>query len=281
MSPIPYRTRSATKRARSPSSPTHYDRPAVRHLGVHQLLALTCPDAYWYSQKRAASGYDTSVSIPPMPLPSVSRSRSEDWVAQTRGLRLESPTLVCSGFNTPVSQPEGVRIDEEMVYEPMVCLFPDTSAFGLSSRAESSQRTDDLSMPMLQTMSASPQIPQSQYLCPPENQYTPSTTPPQYPSPSLLEIPLIQIQNATPSPVQPFPQASFERTPSSPQPSDHLYRASDQAPAASAYASQREDAQGFQYLSSTAPRKMRFTMGPRADCELCRNRVKGHYMHFD
>ncbi|KAF8921441.1 hypothetical protein CPB85DRAFT_1428426 [Mucidula mucida] len=29
------------------------------------------------------------------------------------------------------------------------------------------------------------------------------------------------------------------------------------------------------------PRKQRFTMGPRSDCEKCRLGVKGHYSHFD
>ncbi|KAF9053533.1 hypothetical protein BDZ89DRAFT_1056124 [Hymenopellis radicata] len=30
-----------------------------------------------------------------------------------------------------------------------------------------------------------------------------------------------------------------------------------------------------------SPRKQRFTMGPRSDCEKCRLGVKGHYSHFD
>ncbi|KAI0035064.1 hypothetical protein K488DRAFT_83397 [Vararia minispora EC-137] len=29
------------------------------------------------------------------------------------------------------------------------------------------------------------------------------------------------------------------------------------------------------------PQRARFRMGPRADCEMCRNGVKGHYAHFD
>ncbi|KAI0060791.1 hypothetical protein BV25DRAFT_1827332 [Artomyces pyxidatus] len=32
---------------------------------------------------------------------------------------------------------------------------------------------------------------------------------------------------------------------------------------------------------SEAPRRPRFTMGPRADCEKCRLGVKGHSVHFD
>lgn len=31
----------------------------------------------------------------------------------------------------------------------------------------------------------------------------------------------------------------------------------------------------------TSARRQRFTMGPRADCEKCRMRVKDHWMHFD
>lgn len=33
--------------------------------------------------------------------------------------------------------------------------------------------------------------------------------------------------------------------------------------------------------SPAANRKSRFTMGPRSDCEMCRQGVKGHWMHFD
>lgn len=37
-SPMPYRTRSTTKRARSPSSPTQYDRPSVRGYGFKHTI---------------------------------------------------------------------------------------------------------------------------------------------------------------------------------------------------------------------------------------------------
>ena len=84
------------------------------------------------TQKRAASGQDASIPFSRIqPHPST-RGRSEDWVTQTQDLRLESPSLSCSGFNTPVSQPGEVRIDEVMVDEDMVrspALIPPSRGF--------------------------------------------------------------------------------------------------------------------------------------------------------
>ncbi|KZT11203.1 uncharacterized protein LAESUDRAFT_670928 [Laetiporus sulphureus 93-53] len=60
-------TSTSTKRARSPVSPSAYDRPA----------------------KRPLVGDDVSIAIPIARYPHV----SEDWVAQTRGLRIASPML--------------------------------------------------------------------------------------------------------------------------------------------------------------------------------------------
>jgi hypothetical protein len=34
------------------------------------------------------------------------------------------------------------------------------------------------------------------------------------------------------------------------------------------------------FLNTNSPRKQRFTMGPRTDCEKCRLGVKGHWVHY-
>ena len=132
MSPTPmaYRTRSS-KRARSPSSPTQYDRPAVstplltplmlRNM-AHEPFCLTV--SLFVLQKRFSSAHDTSMPVPLPPFhPTAMRLRglSEDWVSQTQDLRLESPSLEQSRFSTPVETPGEAHIDEVvMVDEPMV-----------------------------------------------------------------------------------------------------------------------------------------------------------------
>ena len=248
--------------------------------GVALILLCVSFLGVCVTQKRAASGQDASIPFSRIqPHPST-RGRSEDWVTQTQDLRLESPSLSCSGFNTPVSQPGEVRIDEVMVDEDMVrspALIPPPRSFITPGIDTARGRECHAYIPQASSI-ALPQVPQSHFLCPPENPYTPSTTPPQYPSPSLLQIPLIHIQNATPSPVQPFPQVLFEHDPLPLQPSDP-YAPVEQALAAPAFTPQHEESRP-PYQNHVPSRKQRFTMGPRADCELCRNRVKGHYIHL-
>lgn len=124
MSSMSQRTRSATKRARSPSSPSQYDRPSVCSQTI--IILQPCQLFGLGKQKRISSVHDTSIPFPPFqPAGSRARGRSDDWVSQTQGLRLESPLLESSGCSTPVSHHgsefEG-RGDEAMVDEPMVCI---------------------------------------------------------------------------------------------------------------------------------------------------------------
>ncbi|KAI0747672.1 hypothetical protein C8Q80DRAFT_1104343 [Daedaleopsis nitida] len=243
MSTSPYRTRSSTKRARSPSSPTHYDRPS----------------------KRAASGLDTSVpiSIPPyQQLVTRFRGKSEDWVSQTQGLRLESPLSDGSGFNTPVSHPEaGVLVDDVMVDEAMgednsMCVSPPRPPSTLP-----------------ETSSVQPfHVPSSLQ----------SSTHPLYHNPGHLRIPSIQIQTATPSPVQMFAQAPLDARPMSTSVPESVFAThGEQASLSTPEVTSPSEERRLYPQAVTATRKQRFTMGPRADCEMCRMRVKGHYMHFD
>ncbi|KAM5542566.1 hypothetical protein V8D89_003527 [Ganoderma adspersum] len=246
--PTAYRTRSS-KRARSPSSPTQYDRPS----------------------KRFSSSHDTSMPIPLPPFhPAAMRLRGspEDWVSQTQDLRLESPSLEQSRFGTPVDVQGEVHVDEVMVDEPM------------------SENDVILSMLPARPSLMLPEPPQSQYLRPPDAAalYPHSEVAQQFQNANQLPIPSIHVQAATPSPVQLFPPDSVTVNtgdapppgpPFAPPPSHDLLCA---APAMfvppPAEPSNTTQAAG-------PPRKQRFTMGPRADCEQCRMRVKGHYMHFD
>ncbi|KAI1788478.1 hypothetical protein LXA43DRAFT_1025310 [Ganoderma leucocontextum] len=248
--PMPYRTRSS-KRARSPSSPTQYDRPS----------------------KRFSSSHDTSIPIPLPPFhPAATRLRGspEDWVSQTQDLRLESPSLEQSRFGTPVEAQGEVRIDEVMVDEPM----SENDALMSTSPARPSL--------ML------PEPPQSQYLRPPGAVLYPlNEAAQQFQNQNQLHIPAIHVQAATPSPVQLFPSdsvnvnvgdASAPGLPFAPPPSHGLACAPGDPPALFV-PPPGEPPDTTQ--PTGPPRKQRFTMGPRADCELCRMRVKGHYMHFD
>ncbi|KAH9923962.1 uncharacterized protein BXZ73DRAFT_103694 [Epithele typhae] len=229
---MPYRTRSSTKRARSPeSSPTQCDRPS----------------------KRAVSNYGSGVPLPSPPLESPAirvRNHSEDWVSQTQDLRIESPALSIpgSGFNTPGSQPGEIRVDAVMFEdEQMMPTDDDRAMFMFPASATPAPTAPLLHLRPFGPHSASGSA---------------ASTPPQFSSPALLQIPLIQIQNATPSPVQPFPHPTFDLP---------VTQEREQA---------MLDAPLEEPRSPLATRRQRFTMGPRADCEQCRMRVPGHYAHF-
>ncbi|KAI0373325.1 hypothetical protein BV20DRAFT_805681 [Pilatotrama ljubarskyi] len=261
MQPIPLRvTRSSTKRARSPSSPGQFDRPS----------------------KRVSSGHDTSVpiSFPPLqtspashglPNPSPTRLRNvpQDWVSQTQSMRLESPASEHSGFNTPMTDDGGQpRNDELMADESMP---GDENAMSVSPPRPS----------CLSVRAPSPSS--SQYFHPPSAGYPSSKATLQAQNPNRLQIPAIQIQAATPSPVQMFTQPLLDSPPVASSASNPAFNFEDTtmcSPSTTSSPSAEFRAQE-QIPTPTGTKRQRFTMGPRADCELCRLRVKGHYMHFD
>ena len=131
-----------------------------------------------------------------------------------------------------------------------------------------------------------PEPPQSQYLCPPDASvlYPHNEAAQQFQNPNQLHIPSIHVQAATPSPVQLFPSDSVTANtgdalapgPPFAQPPSH-----DLLSAAPAMLAPPPTESPNTIQASGPARKQRFTMGPRADCEQCRMRVKGHYMHFD
>ncbi|PIL30496.1 hypothetical protein GSI_07196 [Ganoderma sinense ZZ0214-1] len=265
MTPTPtsYRTRSS-KRARSPSSPTQYDRPSLM-----TPIFLVTPISLL--KKRFSSSHDTSVPIPLPPFhPAAMRLRGspEDWVSQTQDLRLESPSLEQSRFSTPVEALGEVRIDEVMVDEPM----------------SENDATVSASPPRPSLML--PEPPQSQYLRPPDTAvlYPHSEAAQQFQNPNQMHIPSIHVHAATPSPVQLFPHDSVTvNSGDAPPPGPHFAPPPSHGLPCAAPAmfvpSPGEPPDTTQ--AAGPPKKQRFTMGPRADCELCRMRVKGHYMHFD
>ena len=123
-------------------------------------------------------------------------------------------------------------------------------------------------------MSISPPRPTSVYL------QTPFLGTPMFQNSNQLQIPSIQIQAATPSPVQMFPQQPFPDS-MPPASTSDVFTPPEQISTAtsSLLPPQQQEYPATQIPSGS--RKQRFTMGPRADCELCQRRVKGHYMHFD
>ncbi|OSC97623.1 hypothetical protein PYCCODRAFT_1471672 [Trametes coccinea BRFM310] len=279
MQPIALRaTRSATKRARSPSSPTQYDRPSKRMVSSGHDTSV--PIAFPPFQTSAATNSLSNTAVARL------RNASQDWVSQTQSMRLESPASEQSGFSTPITDEGGdVRIDEVMADDPMPA---DENSMSVSPPRHSH----------LSGRGGSP--PSPQYLHPPDLAYTSpkaTMTPQPYTraqvqNTSRLQIPAIQIQAATPSPVQMFPRAPLDSpslsssvsvSSSSSAPAFNFEDMSMASPSSTASRALELSAQQQQQAPSTAAaaKRQRFTMGPRADCELCRQRVKGHYMHFD
>ncbi|KAI0637367.1 hypothetical protein C8Q77DRAFT_1097199 [Trametes polyzona] len=256
-------TRSATKRARSPSSPGQYDRPSKRaQSSGHDMSVPIAFPAFQTSP--AEHGLPTAGAVTRL------RNPSQDWVSQTQSMRLESPASEQSGLNTPITDDDHGR-----------------DARGDEVMADESMPGDE------NTMSISPPRPShfpssgasSSLHLPPHNAGYPSTKGTLQPqNPNRLQIPAIQIQAATPSPVQMYshppldspalPASSSGRGSGPPFASDDATMRSP-----SDTSSPTGDFRGHQ--PGQGQKRQRFTMGPRADCELCRMRVKGHYMHFD
>ncbi|CCM06032.1 uncharacterized protein FIBRA_08277 [Fibroporia radiculosa] len=218
-----------SKRARSPPSPSMFDRPSKRpSLG-------------------GVLGIDTAIYVPIPRNPSV----PEDWVARTHGLRIASPlfkqepqapvletmeeetqrALVrLKPMDQPVSDVAMADVDV-----PMASCSPPRPRHGIDVLSEACNSGDPTS-----------HTPSSQHLNlirPPEVSMLDSSRQLR----RNLQIPVIQVQGATPSPVSEL---------------------------ASLRSHENE-------VPVSGSRRQKFTMGPRADCEKCQMGVKGHWMHFD
>ncbi len=222
------------------------------------------------------------LSFPPFqPAVARLRGRSEDWVSQTQDLRLGSPLTEGSGYSTPVSNlGTEVRIDEVMVDESMVCFTtPPVVDPTIVSLALQGEDANNMAVSPPRLPSVLPDANQVSLLQRPDLAYPSSLA--SHRSPNLLQIPLIQIQTATPSPVQMFGQDTLQSfSLSATSVSDAPFAAHATQPPTPSVQFAPLDANADLQAPPIA-RKQRFTMGPRADCEMCRMRVKGHYMHFD
>ncbi|KDQ59510.1 hypothetical protein JAAARDRAFT_205547 [Jaapia argillacea MUCL 33604] len=237
----PSRRSFSGKRPRSPDPSNLCDRPSKR-------LSLALNDRL------------TSSLLPTIHVSAPgSRHSSEDWVSQTRGLRLNSP-LIPGGFILPQVVQEASGDDE-------------SNSATISDESMTMDSEENISVCIRNLLDVGPiqpgvQSPESQSslirIDTPPSLHSPQ--PIREPSPSFLPYSVLQ-QFASAS--QP---PSFSAQPdSSPEPLRSPWNASS-PPRGST-----------DQISSPTPtsRKQHFTMGPRADCEKCRLGVKGHWMHFD
>ncbi|GBE82609.1 hypothetical protein SCP_0409940 [Sparassis crispa] len=245
----PRASTSTTKRPRSPASCSTSEPPSKRlsfgiaeHENAHSRIVIPLPQ----------------IACPPY-----GRLRtSEDWVAQTRTLRIGSP-LVMVGSSFP-RIPENDSSPQKEEDASMTDVQMSICSPARTARSLQEERTgaESFASPNQPDMLPQPEL-QGQFLRPPE---------PLYPAPqqqyqAQLQIPSIQIHDATPSPVH-----APELTPASTQGGPFIPPAPAEEPI------QR---QAQAQAQGPAGRKQRFTMGPRADCEKCRLGVRGHWMHFD
>ncbi|KAI0831768.1 hypothetical protein BC628DRAFT_1335988 [Trametes gibbosa] len=290
-------TRSATKRARSPSSPSQYERPAKRatgRSGQDTSVPLSLP---------AFQTSPASHGLPNPPAPRL-RNASLDWVSQTQSMRLASPASEQGGLALAVDEHGDaggaagggvdVRIDEVMADEPMpadenkMSVSPPRPSL-FSVRAPSPTPSPPLRSPSEDAGPYSHHQHQHHHHLHLHHPTRTRAAPPAHnQSPNRLQIPAIQIQAATPSPVQLFAQSPLDdpRLTAASSPACELEDAAMCSPSTTAspaleFSAHNHHHQQHQQQQAPPGRRQRFTMGPRADCEMCRLRVKGHYAHFD
>ncbi|OCH95196.1 hypothetical protein OBBRIDRAFT_831047 [Obba rivulosa] len=191
------------KRARSPPSPTPADRPSKRQTYASEGVTSPVP-RHAYSPAPALA----PLIMPPMPAsdPVYSAYASEDWVAQTRGLRIDSPHLVQGpqvGFvRVPGENRDSAtlqaHIDVHMMDSDVTMgsaspprRFAEPSTLGF----QSNNRPID-SLPVQHGARAT-----SHLLHPNQQQ--------QQQQQQQLQIPAIQVHAATPSPIHRDPSASL------------------------------------------------------------------------
>lgn len=206
-----------------------------------------------------------------------SRQASEDWVIQTRDLR-----IVGDG-NSP--QPEQQRAFTPILEgpEPHGCGTENSQMDGDMVRnpycgVDGSDNYDHPYLPHLvcsldvQSMDSDEPMNSLALAAPPNSPAQPPlSTPPSSSSSTQFGPSQLSQQNQylLPTFLPPNPDNSHPATPFSP-PTQEV-----QEP---------QDINMHSPRISPAPistRRQRFTMGPRADCEKCRMGVKGHWVHFD
>jgi len=190
------------KRGRSPPSPTPVDRPSKRQTYATDVVTSPVP-------RHAFPGPAPTLAplaIPPGPAHDAAYSAyvSEDWVAQTRGLRIDSPHLA-QGHEVrfgPVPQASGNAAAGQVHLDVSMADGDVTMA-----SASPPRRPSEIS-----TLGYRPNVRPMQPL-PAQHtiQQTPSfqTSAHANHSQQQLQIPAIQVHAATPSPVHRDPSASL------------------------------------------------------------------------
>ncbi|KAK7689153.1 hypothetical protein QCA50_007844 [Cerrena zonata] len=235
-----FRTARATKRSRSPTSPSpSLERPS----------------------KRMSVGLPHNPPIPEFaaPIPMTTRQISDDWVQQTRGLRIDrdgySPQLEQNSVarNTIVEENMFMDPDHEPMMNQFIPLPPHIPCPPNSPAQLAGMPQHRLHQPLSQAQYLEPfQVQQVNMTAPQSflSSFQQQPPPPLYPTLDHLNTPPLQPQSG-------YATNSQADLPSPPLP------IVNQTPIQS------------------PKRKQKVTMGPRADCEKCRLGVKGHWMHFE
>jgi len=223
------------KRPRSPASPS--DRPFKR-------VSLAVMNDSTSTPLLFVAGANIF-----QPHPTRMLSAEENWVTQTRGLRIERPLSIHPTQNQPpplvgvrgYEREDDMGMDCDLLSNPQVCSWP--------SRTQDRPHTI-----RIQTM----HLPSTQQL---------PTPPPEHQS-IVLPSPDHVIQS---------PQVNARPV----APSETLGRndSMDSVMLISSPSSQRLSVPATPIPPSA--RKQKFTMGPRGDCEKCRMGLKGHWVHVD
>lgn len=207
------------------------------------------------------SGLPSPVPTPP---PLATRQVSEDWVSRTRGLRIDRDHV------GPVAViPEEPRLAagpsrQEGYNDDMVC--PEYAYIRSALSNPGMQNMDDEQM-------SEPWPPSC--FAPSANNNILSHP---FPSRPLAPLDLQDIQRQC-LPAITIPETSA--LPGQPYPPSYASDPAPLTPTTPTRSSRMELQPEDIALPLSPPRKPRFTMGPRLDCEKCRLRVPGHYSHFN
>ncbi|KAG6919940.1 hypothetical protein DXG01_013289 [Tephrocybe rancida] len=196
----------------------------------------------------------SSGNVTPQSPAGSSRFPSEDWVDQADGLTIDSPNV--SGFGLPEDRDEDMNMDSD--YTDSIPEDPPLLA----------QRPD---LPPIQTA----HMHFAHTLFRQHQQHTPLSATSSVPTPPG---PLVTV-------LPPSPCISTTTTPVYNDVTPMQSQVQTQAPTRPATPVDDPAGSSAMLVSSPmgsfiAPRKQRFTMGPRADCMKCQMNVKGHSVHY-
>ncbi|KAF8582079.1 hypothetical protein K439DRAFT_1635630, partial [Ramaria rubella] len=248
------------KRPRSPASPSPLERPSKRlsrdSVG-RSPSELSLPG--YFSPHAGIRPGNAQVTLS---FAAVERRTSEDWVAKTSGLKLNSP--LCGfgqGRTVPLPRSENAGMDP-------------ISPMNSVNQTHETMMTDEPSLPNIVGHWSSLSTPNHCTVAPYRN-WDISDTPH---SPFLTSLPSTE---HPPVPPTTLPHHSDIRIHIQPATPSNHQRRSSAAPRHSQPSPMSISPANCAIWSPNSPaRKPRVTMGPRPDCEKCRMGVKGHWMHI-